>query len=343
MSPHADPKVLAALQQGRRFALVSHLNPDGDAIGSSAAMGFVLKALGKDFRIYNVTGLPEQFQWMELPCPVTSDLEEIQAFDPDWYVVMDCGDLNLTGPEMAAHLPPDKTMVIDHHQGDRAKGAIAWVDTTMAAAGEMVALVARELALPLTGPLGEALYLALVSDTGYFSYGNTRAVTMRIGAEILEGGLNPGDFRVKYLNQWSLGRIRLWSQVLDRASMHCGGRVAFMGITQDYLARTGTTMEETDGLVDFIRRIRGVEAAVVLKEEGPGTAKFSLRSDGDTDVQRVAASLGGGGHVNAAGGRIEAPFNQAKDILLAAIGATLFPDCPVADPGETIGESRPQA
>jgi phosphoesterase RecJ-like protein len=189
--------------------------------------------------------------------------------------------------------------------------------------GEMIALLAKELGVPLSGALGEALYVAIVTDTGYFSYGNTRPETLRISAEILEQGLDVEKVNNRLQNQWTLNRLKLWSEVMGDAKLYHDGEVATVSIPAEALQRTGASVFDTDGLVNFVRRIKSVRVAISLREEGNNRTKFSLRSNGSLNVQRVAKEFGGGGHRNASGGSLNKPLDKAEKLLVKAVEQAL--------------------
>jgi len=313
-------QVSAALTGGGTFLVAAHTGPDGDAIGSTFALGHLLARLGKQVTVYNASGLPEQFAWLTPPAPMRNALPAT-AFD--WTVALDCGDRARLGDELAPRFGTQGTINIDHHLGNPGYAQINWVDTRFSSVGEMIARLAADLGVPLSGALGEAVYLAMITDTGYFSYGNTRPETLELAAEILRQGLNPEDFNAKLQNQWSLGRIQLWARVLDTTELHFGGTIGLIRITGAMFEATGTVSADTEGVVNYVRRIKGVQAAVCLREDGPELTKVSLRSSGDINVQAVAAELGGGGHRNAAGCVVPAPIATAQAVVLEAAGRVL--------------------
>lgn len=302
------------------FLVASHANPDGDALGSIVAMGHLLAALGKRFALYNQSGVPPVHDWLPLPGPVHTRV-------PDGVfartIVMDCGAAHRVGDELAARLVREETVNIDHHLGNPMFGAVNWVDTTMSSVGEMVAHLAHDLEVPLSGPLGEAVYLAMVTDTGSFTFGNTQPRVLSLAAEIIGLGLDVQDFNHRLQNNWSPGRLALWSLVLGRARYARDGKVGFIRIGRADLQATGTTALDTDNLVNMVRRVRGVQVAVSLREDAPNRIKFSLRSTGDVNVQAMAATLGGGGHKNAAGGTVESDMDTAEAVVEAAVAKGL--------------------
>lgn len=318
-SAQARSRIASILREHDDFVVMAHVNPDGDAIGSTAAMGHILAALGKTFTLFNVSPMPRSFDWLEMPAQLT---ERFPA-KMDWVISLDSGDIARLGRDVADVLDTSRLVNIDHHLGNPKFGAVNWVDPSMSSTGEMVAGLARELDIPLTGPLGKAIYLSLVTDTGWFSYDNTSPATLELAAEIVRGGLQPGPFNAQIQNQWTLARIKLFSEALGNLELHEDGRIAVIRIDRDMLARTGTDQGGTDGLIEFARRIRGVQVAISVREDQPGEMKFSLRSTGDVDIQQVAAALGGGGHKNAAGGLFRGTINHAVDALLSEVHLAL--------------------
>ncbi|EPR44237.1 phosphoesterase RecJ domain protein [Desulfovibrio sp. X2] len=302
------------------FLVVAHTNPDGDAVGSTAAMGWILEALGKRYFLYNRTGMPRGFDWLSLPAPLLTSLpgEEIE-----WIISLDCGALSRVGPEAEAVWPDKHTINIDHHLGNPDFADYNWVRTTYSSTGEMVARLAEELGVPLSGPLGEAVYTAIVTDTGNFSYDSTTTRTMAVASRIMEQGLRPGPINARIQNQWSREHICLMREVLGSADLLHGGRIGVIRIPHAAMAACGALREDADGLINMLRRVRGVEIAIALREETDGNIKFSLRSHGDVNVQQVAALFGGGGHKNASGGTLPPPMASAAQTIVDACAAIL--------------------
>jgi phosphoesterase RecJ-like protein len=314
------PTIAKIIEREDRFLVAAHENPDGDAIGATAAMGWILESLGKSFALYNPGGVPEPYAFLALPCPIVRRLPG-DSFQRVF--VLDCGDLARTGDELARTVDRAKVVNIDHHLGNPGFGGVNWIDTSFSSVGEMVAGLARDLGVPLSGPLGEAVYLALVTDTGFFSYGQTTPAVFELAAEILRQGLDPAPLNDKIVNSWTPGRLKLWSRALSCARYFHDGQVGVVRLPEELLKATGTTAQDTDGVVNFVRRVKTVKVAVSLRESGPGLVKFSLRSHGNVNVQAIAAELGGGGHKNAAGGTVEGGLDHAEKIVVAVAAAHL--------------------
>ncbi|HCR12637.1 MAG TPA: phosphoesterase, partial [Desulfovibrio sp.] len=255
----ADPRheIARRIRQGGSFVVAAHASPDGDALGSTAAMGFILEALGKSFSLLNDSPVPPQYGWMELPAPL---LDTPPDDGYDLALVLDCGDGPRLGNLQQA-LDPARMAVIDHHLGNPGFGAVNWVDSKRCATGEMVAFLAKDLGVPLTGPIAQALYTALATDTGFFSFGGTTAESLELVAEMIRGGLDVGVTGALIKNQWTMNRLRLWSEVLGQIDLFHDGQVGVIRISQAMLKRTGTGPEDCEGLINNALRLRGVAAA----------------------------------------------------------------------------------
>ncbi|WP_147821903.1 DHH family phosphoesterase [Salidesulfovibrio onnuriiensis] len=308
------------LREEDHFLVASHFNPDGDAIGSLAAVGHILASLGKTFTLYNPSGLPAKFQWLDIP----GEVHEILPDDmPAWTIILDSGSPERTGLEMVSRMDETRVISIDHHLGNPEFGEVNWVDVREPAVGSMIALLADELEIPLTGSLAESVYLAVSTDTGFFTYGSTTPECLELVARLLRDGLDMSAVNTRITKTWSIERLRLWSEVIDTVELHMDGQVGVAAVTAEMLERTGTKAGDTENIINFVRRLESVRVAAILREEGPDTYKFSLRSYGADNVQEVAAQFGGGGHKNAAGGAIQAPLDEAKELLVRCIGETV--------------------
>ena len=314
MSPRS--RILEIIRENGRFLLISHTSPDGDAVGSMFALGWILRALGKEVLYCNESGLPRQHSW------VAAADQEVLSEPPsegyDWAISVDCGDASRLGASVKSGLDFHRCVNIDHHQGNTEFGAVNWIEQR-SSVGEMIALLARDLGIAPAGALGEALYLALVTDSGFFSYSNTTAETLRVAADILDQGLDLDRFNANLLRQWSPGTIKLHGLALENAFLALNGRVGVVAVDEDMVSRTGATWEDSDTLVDYMRRVRGVQVSLCLKEKERGRTKMSMRSWGEVNVQAIAASLGGGGHANAAGGVLDAGLQESIDRVLGQI------------------------
>lgn len=308
-------RIVDHIRDTDNFLVLAHVAPDGDALGSMLAMGELLAALGKRVTLFNQSGIPSRFAWLE---PTRDILTSLPEEEPDTLIVLDCGSPERSGELIAPWLKTKTVINIDHHLGNPEFGTMNWIEERASSVGEMVGILSRKLGVPMGGLIGEYIYLALISDTGDFCFNNTRPETLEMAAEILRLGLLPGPFHEQKQSTGTLNQLQMRGTVLQQASLHADGRVTLISFTRDLFDRTGTGPEDTEGLVNTVLYVRGVQVAVSLREEENGI-KFSLRSKGSTNVQAVAASFGGGGHRNAAGGTLEMSMDQAKDVMIRAV------------------------
>lgn len=315
-------QIAQILKEEDDFLVTAHENPDGDAIGSMSALAWMLSRLGKNVIAYNESGVPRYLSWLPFPCEVYTDLGDI-PFTPRRVIVLDSGSAERTGEAMQRYLQGVASICIDHHLRTPDYADINWIDPEFSAVGEMLAVLADRLAIMLTGPLGEAIYLAIASDTGNFTYGNTSPRTLEIAAEVLRRGLDLESFTARSEANWSLNRIHLWGRLFDNVHLALDGQVAYMTLPESLFSETGTTMEDAEGIVNFLRRIYGVKVAMTLRDLGPDRCKMSLRTHGALNVQEVAATFGGGGHRNAAGATLNMPMQQAVEAVISILADKL--------------------
>ena len=305
------------------YIICAHAAMDGDALGSLAAMGHLLHTLGKRFLLYSATGMPAYLDWLPLPAHLHTKLSPL-PFQPRTALILDCGEAHRTGEEMAALLPPAAQALpcinLDHHRGNPHFGTLAnWVEPDYAATAQLVAYIARAADIELSGPLAEAIGLALLTDTGGFAHGNTSPQVLALAAHLSALGLDFSRLREELNNQWSGRRMRLWGKLMQDIALHREGSVAFTAIPYTLFEESGTTKEDLEGFVEMMRRLKGVKATIMLRDDAPKLCKVSLRSSGTVDVRVAAATLGGGGHTNAAGGTLRMPLTQASAAILQAV------------------------
>lgn len=316
-------RLAEALRGLDRVIVAGHVNPDGDALGSVAAVGWLLHGLGREFVVYSRSGVPAYLDFLPLPGIMRDSLQHL-PFRPATAVLLDCGEPHRLGDELEKALPALTSINIDHHLGDAGMGTLDnWIEPQAAATAQLAAYVAVSLGRELSGPLGEAIALGLVTDTGGFAHGNTSAAVLHLAAHLVEKGCDLSLLRQRLENGWSMGRMRLWARLMQRLEVECDGRLAFCIVWLNDLRECGATKEDLEGFVEQMRRLAGVRVAALLREDAPGLCKFSLRSFGETDVRAVAATLGGGGHRNAAGGTLRTEADAAATMLRKALLAVL--------------------
>jgi phosphoesterase RecJ-like protein len=305
-------EICDAIHERRRFLITSHARPDGDSIGSQLAMFYALEALGKEARIVNADPAPEHY--MDFPGVEHIEIRRsVVETDAEALIVMESGDLPRTG---VSGLEGRFTINIDHHQGNTHYGALNWVDESAAACGEMVFDLIEVLGVPLTIEIATHVYLAILTDTGSFHYANITPKTFDICRRLVEAGVNPGAMARRVFDQNSFGKLKLIGALLAQMDLLDGGRLAAMYLDDDVMNATGTTYNDTEGLINLPLTAREIQAVVFFKLGADGDIHVSMRSKYDVNVREIAARHGGGGHKNAAGFKIKGPVSAIRDGVL---------------------------
>src|SRR6188508_140905 len=308
-----------AILARNRFLISSHARPDGDSIGSQLAMAYALEALGKEVRIVNADPAPEHY--MEFPGVDRIEItRSIERSDADALIVMESGDLKRTG---VSGLEGRFTINIDHHQGNTNYGSLNWVDESAAACGEMVFDLIEALGVPLTIEIATHVYLAIVTDTGSFHYSNITPKTFDISRRTVAAGVNPAAMARRVFDQNSFGKLKLIGALLAEMDLLDGGRLAAMYLNDDIMNATGTTYNDTEGLINLPLTAREIQAVVFFKLGADGDIHVSMRSKYDVDIRSVAARHGGGGHKNAAGFKVKGPLDAIKDGVLQELAGAI--------------------
>jgi bifunctional oligoribonuclease and PAP phosphatase NrnA len=319
----APEDLLRRIRQGNRFLLTSHVNPDGDAIGSELGLARLLRGLGKGAVVWNRDATPTVYR----PLPGSERIhvgEEPPAGFPDMFdaiIVLECPSPDRTGLEK--HLVERPVINIDHHLGNQCYGAVNWVDSAAPAVGEMVYRLAQGLKLSLEPDVASCLYLTLVTDTGGFRFSNATPAAFEAAATLVREGANPEQVSKWLYESQPVAVIRLLCEMLQTLQIHEDGRVASGRLTPQMFARAGASAGDSEGLIDHLRSIAGVEAVALIREREDGSHKVSLRSRGEVDIEKIARHHGGGGHRNAAGFTLEGDGEEVRRQVAAALGAAL--------------------
>jgi len=319
MSTSPKTEICEAIHARRRFLITSHARPDGDSIGSQLAMAYALEALGKEVRLVNADPAPEHY--MEFPGLDRIEIaRDVVETDAEALIVMESGDLTRTG---VGGLDGRFTINIDHHQGNRFYGNLNWVDESAAACGEMVFDLIEALDVPLTIEIATHVYLAILTDTGSFHYANITPKTFEICRRAVAAGVNPGAMARRVFDQNSFGKLRLIGALLAEMDLLDGGRLAAMYLNDDIMNATGTTYNDTEGLINLPLTAREIQAVVFFKLGADGDIHVSMRSKYDVDVRAIAARHGGGGHKNAAGFKVKGPLAGVRDGILQELAVSI--------------------
>ena len=306
------------LREQQRFAILSHVRPDGDALGSQLALALSLKELGKTVRVWNEDGMLEKYSFV----PGANLLSKPPSApeDVDVALALDTAIQNRLGNTLPAIRAAKIWINIDHHPSNPGYGDIVYIDPTSPATGQIIFELIKSQNLPLTRQIAENLYVAISTDTGSFQYPNTTAHTFEIAAELVRAGVDVGRVSQQLYENFPRRRSELLRELLATMRFEAGGRVASFSLSLSLARQLGVLPEDTEGLIDHLRAIRGVIVAVFFEELPDGKVRVSMRSKSeDVDVRTICQKFGGGGHILAAGARVRGTLPEVRAKILEAI------------------------
>jgi phosphoesterase RecJ-like protein len=319
----AAHELAALLVPGTRVVLTTHVNPDGDGLGSEVALAHLLRDMGLDPVIANPSPTPERFAFLfaSLPGVDRSATAVKELRRADLVIVLDIADqsrLGQLGEVVRERNVP--VACIDHHTGGgQLPPGPRIVDSTAAATGELIFLLARDLDRTVTREIAHAIYVAIVTDTGSFRFSNTTPRTLRVAAELLELGADPEEVYLEVYASAPPGRPRLLAETLQTLVIEDDAGIAWMTVPPGALERHGVDADDLDGIVEHARAVKGVRLAILFRHVSGGRIKVSFRSVGTVDVAALARTMGGGGHTKAAGVAIIGDLDAVqRDVLAAA-------------------------
>jgi phosphoesterase RecJ-like protein len=316
-NPELDA-VVEAIRSHDRFLVTTHENPDGDALGSILAMKLALEQLGKDAFLY-LSGsipLPSEYDFMDLGA-VSRELPDDAA--ERVVLALDCANERRLGPDSSFVQRSPLVVDIDHHHDNSRFGQVNLIVADASSTGEILYDLFGELGVELTPEIAEALYIALVTDTGRFQYTNTTPKALRIAAELVEAGANVHQVFQDVYENVAFAKLKLLARALESAKVYEGGRVIVADLERGDFAAAGAEEPFAEGIIDFLRSVEGAEVVALIREpptqNGP-TRRVSLRTRGTgIDVSAIARKSGGGGHRQAAGFSSEASTDEIVDFI----------------------------
>ncbi len=304
-------------QRHGKFALSTHVNPDGDAIGSELALSLFLRKLGKTVRLFNTDPVPKKYQFL----PYWENIENAKTsvnFRPDVFVILDASSRERIGPFLNSRLVAKHAIVnIDHHITAETFGDYNIILPSVSSTSEIIYNFIKTTNIAIDEEIAICLYTGLMFDTGCFRYSNATAETHRIAADLIEiGDFAPDEVYSNVFEHIPLGKIHLLNESLRTLALTTDGKIATIFITQSMLDKTKTTLDDVEGFVNQIQAIESVDVAICVFELPDGNSKVSLRSQGQVDVAALAAEFNGGGHERASGCRINRPYDDSIRMLV---------------------------
>jgi phosphoesterase RecJ-like protein len=314
-------RVVSAIKNHRKFLITSHTNLEGDAVGAELAFFWLVQAMGKYATIVNVDNLPSEYDFLPGIKRIKKFKGNLKKIKFDCFVILDCSDLNRCGKVAQINRKP--IINIDHHISNERFGDINWVEPQASSTCEMIYQLYKELHVPLNRNVALALYTGILIDTGSFHYRNTTRLTHKIVSELLKYKLDISRIYKQVYENIPFKDMRLFSRILPTLKLQFDGRLAYFKIKRELLKNVSIDLSEQ--LLTFARAIKGVEIAVLFKENfGPkDEVRVNFRSQGKVNVNKIANFFGGGGHKTASGATVKGKIDQVRKEVLAKIKESL--------------------
>lgn len=309
-------EVIDEIKNGKTFLVSSHVNPEGDAVGSLLSLVLGLKGLKKDVTAYLYDPVPKTFDFLPFADKVTNKIDENKIYDAVF--VVDCGQKDRLGEDFNKIKNKGKLINIDHHATNDCFGDINVIDPNASAAGEMVYDLLKEIPVEITHDIAVNIYTTILTDTGSFRYSCTTPKAFGIAGELIKLGADPWDISQRVYESIPANKLKLLASVLDTLELTGDGKIASLVVTLDMLDKANAKKELTDGFVNYARTIEGVEVGILFREAKQGEYKISMRSKGRIDVAEITMEFGGGGHRNAAGCNIKGNLKDIKEKVISA-------------------------
>ena len=323
MREQAWDEAAAFLRERDDFLVVSHVQPDGDAISSTVAVGWLLHRLGKSFVMYNEGPVPQRLGFLWNSAAIATAAGGCPQRRHRNVIAVDCADFARCGSARERFAEGAELLNIDHHPTNDAFGRTNLIVPDAASTTEILFRLIERMGLPLDRDVATALYTGLMTDTGGFRYANTGPAVMRMAARLLEAGADGPTLAETLLERMTASQMKMLQRALPRLAFSEDGRIGWLWVNADDLRETGASNEHLEGLVNYPRNVEGVEVGLLFKQLAPDSVKISLRSAGGADVAAIAKQFGGGGHVRAAGCRLSADLGSAIEQVVAAVRRAL--------------------
>lgn len=296
------------LSERDNFLILTHANPDGDTLGSAFALKYALQTLGKRAEVMCNDKIPKKFDYLG------------KAHDGDFafdtLVAVDVADTKLLGKVFEEKYADEIELCIDHHGSNRNFAQYTFLDSSAAATCEIILEIVHSLNLEIGKQIADCIYTGLTTDTGCFRYSNVTPRTMHMAAEMIECGADNADINTVMFETKTKTYAALEKLAVGGMKMYCDDKCAFITITQEMYRQSGSNESEVDGISALPRQIEGVLVGVTMRERTDGTYKVSMRSHKPVNVSEICATMGGGGHPQAAGCQVEGTLEQATQIVV---------------------------
>ncbi len=309
-------KIKEILAAGKECLVTTHIDPDGDAVGSAFALGFALEQLGKEATVYLKDAVPYRYKFLPRPQGL---VHEIPTHTFDAIFVVDCGDFFRVGDGYERLKDKGPIINVDHHDTNEAFGFLNILDQRASSTAEIIYLILRSLDVKIDANIAVNIYTGILTDTGSFRYDNTNSRAFIICEEMTRAGVVPSRVAAAVYESHPRERFELLCEALATLDTYKGNKLAIIHITQEMFNQAHSSREQSEGFVEFLKEMKGIEVAALVRETGKDRYKVSMRSKGQVDVASIANLFGGGGHKKAAGCTIEGSIEEVKKKLVEAM------------------------
>lgn len=323
MSDTVVQKIVNVLCEKQTFLITTHINPDGDAIGSVLALRAALVKMGKECEVVNTDGVPDLCAFVPTCEFIVTQPDRSPA---DVALILDCSGKDRIAAPSEVLAACDQRIIIDHHQSSQPNADLNWIDPTASATGELIYELIKRLPVEIDETIATSLYTAIATDTGGFRFTNTTPRVLRTAAELVERGADPHKITYHLFEERSARASIILGIALSRLQQDCGGRLTWSVLDRATFDALNADDDDIENVVNFVRNVRGTEMGILFREGDDGRVRISFRSNSRYDVSKIAEEFGGGGHRAAAGCRMRATLDDAVERVLHRVREVLKND-----------------
>ncbi len=312
-------KAYELIKESSSIYIASHISPDGDAIGSTMSMYLALKNMGKDVHVI----IPSYSDRFEFLAEIKFAEENINVDSYDLCIIMDSSTLDRVSISEEDFQKAGKKLVIDHHQNLKIDADVVISNSKSPATCEIIYEFFESQNIQIDKDIAKYIYLGMLTDTGNFNYQNTTPRTHRIVANLIETGIDFAYICKMINDTMKEERLKLVSYVINNMETYKEGKIKYVKVPNTVITELGLDEEDAEGMVNYLRCVKGVDVAIYARQLKDGTYRVSMRSNGNVDISKAAIQLGGGGHINAAGFTVNEEIDNVKDEIIELVGVNL--------------------
>lgn len=312
-----NSEIAELLKTQDRFVVVTHVNPDGDAVGSQMGMYLALREMGKKAWPLTNRQVPELYHFLPGIPDLITDPNRVDS--PNWIIAVDVAEKYRIAGDISGFQDTARLINIDHHPTNPAFGDVNFIDPQATSTAEVVHRLLKEAGYKISADVGKCLYTGLITDTGGFRFAGVNSRTLEIAAEMLGPGLDSYEITRYLYEEFPLARLHLERLMLERAEILLDARLLVSTLRKADFDSLGAELSIAENLVNRLREFQGILAAVLITEMEDGLIRVSFRSKGNLDVSKIAQSLGGGGHHSAAGLKSKLPLTELKSRIIEGV------------------------